>query len=90
MRSCGADIYKIVTVAKEPRDILVLLDLLQAILDEGKKAMVFPMGRFAKVGRALSLLFGSPFTYARPEGGIEGAPGQPTPAEILELLEDIR
>ena len=87
MKTFGADIYKIVTMAKKPKDLLTLLDLLQLILDEGKRAIVFPMGSFTKIGRALSLLLGSPFTYARPEGGKEGAPGQPTPSEILELLE---
>ena len=90
MKRCGADIYKIVTMVREAKELLVLLNLLQLILDKGEKAVVFPMGRFAKVGRVLSLLLGSPFTYARPDGGMEGAPGQPTPSEILELLEVIK
>lgn len=70
----GADVCKIVTLAKSFEDNITVLKLLR---HEAKVPTVaFCMGEAGLASRILSPLFGGAFTYASIEEGLESAAGQ--------------
>ncbi|MBS7646456.1 MAG: type I 3-dehydroquinate dehydratase [Candidatus Bathyarchaeia archaeon] len=77
----GADICKIVTMARSLQDNLTLLRFLN---EEGGKAKIvcFAMGALGKPSRLLSPIFGGYFTIAALEHGGETASGQMTIQEM--------
>ena len=77
------DIAKIVTYARERRDVLRMLDLYH-LFPRGR-LVAFCMGDIGRVSRFLAMAAGSPISYAALPG-LETAPGQPT----LEELKSFR
>ncbi|MEM3692793.1 MAG: type I 3-dehydroquinate dehydratase [Candidatus Bathyarchaeia archaeon] len=71
----GAEVCKLVTMARDMADNLSCLSILA---EEGKrmKIVCFAMGSLGFLSRALSPLFGAYFTYASLGKGLETAPGQ--------------
>ena len=87
--SSGADVCKIVTVAKHIEDNLTLLQFTQAASAKAK-IVCFAMGELGRVSRLLSPVFGGFFTFASLQRGGETASGQMTIREMrsaYELLE---
>lgn len=83
----GADCIKMVAFARNRQDCLRVLELIswgKAAL--GVDVIAFCMGSPGRWSRVVSLLLGSPWTYARLEGGAEAAPGQYSATEIRALL----
>jgi 3-dehydroquinate dehydratase-1 len=79
----GADICKVVTAAREFKDNLTLLEL----VDEFPKTNIiaFAMGSMGLVSRVLSPLVGGSIAYAAIKEGGESAPGQITVTELHKL-----
>jgi len=69
---CGADIAKIACMAREDRDSVRLLSL----LDDARQIVVIGMGQNGKITRVAAPLLGSPFTFASASAGKETAAGQ--------------
>jgi 3-dehydroquinate dehydratase-1 len=74
-RKKGGDIYKVVTMAKAPKDNLTILNFLE---ENSKQARIvsFAMGPIGIPSRILSPLFGAEFTFAGLRGHSSTAPGQ--------------
>jgi 3-dehydroquinate dehydratase type I len=74
-REMEGDICKIVTTANQPRDNLIVLDLLGR---EASKArlVVFAMGAVGTASRVLAPLFGAEFTFASLTEASKTAEGQ--------------
>jgi 3-dehydroquinate dehydratase type I len=70
----GADICKIIGMAKGIGDGLTYLNFIQENSDVN--LVCFGMGREGIISRIFSPLFGSSYTYASIEAGKENAPGQ--------------
>lgn len=77
---------KIVTFAKNIIDCISVLELYNQIKD--KKLVAFCMGEFGMASRVLSMLYGSPFTYATLDKPI--APGQLQIDNLKEILKRVR
>ena len=71
----GGDIYKVVTMAKAPKDNLTILSFLDAS-SRHDRIVSFAMGRIGIPSRILSPLFGAEFTFAGLKGQSSTAPGQ--------------
>ncbi len=81
----GADICKVVTMAKRPEDNLAVLQL---VADFPQTRMVsMAMGPLGLVSRILCPLIGGDFTYASMEKGKESASGQITVTELRKLYD---
>jgi 3-dehydroquinate dehydratase-1 len=83
----GADIGKIVTMAKGPQDVLGVFSLYFKALDDGFPLIAFCMGPFGKMSRLACLALGAYLTYASPVKGHEAAPGQ-IPLDDLRAMVD--
>lgn len=79
--SKGANVCKIVTMARSLRDNLTLLSFLSEE-SERAKIVCFAMGPHGKPSRLLSPIFGGYFTIASLNKGVETAPGQMTLREM--------
>ena len=86
----GADIAKIVTLAKTPEDNLRMLTLLAGARRRGQAVIAFCMGEQGRPSRALAPLFGSRISYAALDDGEASAPGQWTIREMRALLKMLR
>ncbi len=84
-RELGADIIKIATFIKEKQDNIKLLKL----LEKGGNIVIAGMGEKGKVSRVMSVLLGSPFTYASVAKGKETAKGQIDFDKMEELLKEL-
>ena len=84
----GADIVKMVTMAKTPADVERILWLYR---DKPSRArlIAFAMGETGRKSRLDCLRKGAPFTYAAVAAGEETAPGQWTTAEMREALYSV-
>jgi len=82
----GADICKIVPTARQFEDNLTLLDFCSAA-SKRCSIVCFAIGKYGKVSRLLSPLFGCTFTFAALESGSETAPGQMTIQEMKTAYE---
>lgn len=78
----GADVAKIVTLARRVEDNLVIFRLLS---DASMPIVAFCMGRLGRISRIFSPFFGSLFTYASVSRDEHTAPGQVTYREIEEV-----
>jgi len=75
MADAGCDIAKIVTLAKNPRDALTVLDFLTQVPDSVAVPVVaFAMGDAGRLSRIAAPIFGSPIVYAAADEPT--APGQ--------------
>ncbi len=81
----GADVAKIASLVRAPRDNLRLL----ALLDDPRPVVVAGMGPLGLPSRVLAPLLGAPFTYASAGQGLETAPGQPAHRRLRALLEEL-
>jgi 3-dehydroquinate dehydratase I len=84
----GADICKIVTLARSFADNMVILKLLNHFREV--KLVAFNMGEAGRVSRILSPLAGGYFTYASLAPGKESASGQMTAKEMREIYRLLR
>lgn len=82
----GADVCKIVTIAKRVEDNLVLLNFTATACSKAK-IVCFATGELGRVSRLLSPLFGGYFTFASLERGSETAVGQMTIQEMRAAYE---
>jgi len=82
----GADVCKIVTMAKSIEDNLTTLDFVSKAC-KITRIVAFSMGELGKPSRLLSPLFGSFFTMASLESGRKTAPGQITIQEMRRAYE---
>jgi 3-dehydroquinate dehydratase I len=84
----GADICKVVTLARKFEDNIVILKLLEHFREI--KLVAFNMGEAGRVSRLLSPLAGGYFTYASLAQGKESASGQLTVKEMREIYRTLR
>jgi 3-dehydroquinate dehydratase I len=83
-----ADALKIVTTARTEEDNLRVLELIPLARREFDIDLIaFCMGPLGAWSRLVSVLLGSPWTYARIPGQATAAPGQFTVAQVRDLLE---
>ncbi len=82
----GAEICKIVTMAKSLEDNLTVL---RFIWGSSKKSRVvsFCMGKLGIISRILSPIFGGEYTYAAVQPGKESAEGQLTVEKIRKIYD---
>jgi len=81
-----SDIYKLVTTAQSPEDNLTILNLLTTN-HEPSPLVSFAMGKAGVWSRLLAPFYGSHFTYASLERGLETAPGQATISELRRIYQ---
>jgi 3-dehydroquinate dehydratase type I len=74
-REMGGDICKIVTTANQPRDNLIVLDLLGREVSK-TRLVAFAMGSAGTASRVLAPLFGAEFTFASLTKASKTAEGQ--------------
>lgn len=82
----GADVVKIVTMAKGWADNLRVLGLIPRAQDLGVKIIAFCMGPTGRISRVLSHLMGGHLTFTSLERGQESASGQIPIFEMKEIL----
>jgi 3-dehydroquinate dehydratase type I len=85
-RMPGADIVKVVTLAKTVEDNLRVLELIPQALRMNQDVIAFCMGEKGRLSRVVAPLLGAPFSYASLEEGAESAPGQLTVGEMKTIL----
>ncbi len=86
----GADIGKIVTMARDPVDVLQVLYLQTKAHEKNFFLIAFCMGEAGRISRLATLELGGFMTYAAPGSLKNTAPGQLTVNEINRGLEIIR
>jgi len=79
----GADICKVVTVARSFEDNLTVLRLIKEFPE--KRVVSLTMGDLGTPSRILCPLLGGDFTYASLARGKESAPGQMTVSELRKI-----
>jgi len=89
MAATGADIVKIVTLARAPEDNLRVLDLISSAQNLGIKIIAFCMGPMGRISRIASSLMGGYLTFASLEIGEESASGQIPIMEMKKILDMI-
>jgi 3-dehydroquinate dehydratase I len=83
----GADLGKIVTMARDFADVLRVLALQEQAAEVGFPLCAFCMGRPGLISRVATLELGGAMTYAAPDGGPPAAPGQ-LPVSALRRIEE--
>lgn len=83
MSRMPADIFKIVTYARDINDNVVIFKILEQAKKDGRKLIAFCMGEKGEVSRILSPVLGGFLTFGSLDAGKESAPGQ-IPAAILK------
>lgn len=83
----GAQVVKIVTMARSPQDNLTLLGLLQYAGRRNREIVAFCMGEQGKMSRVMAPLLGALFTFGALERGLESAPGQLTVTEMRQIWQ---
>ncbi len=81
--SAGAQICKVVTLARTVEDNLTLLKLVRRYADQ--KIIAFGMGEAGQLSRVLGPLAGAYLTYASAKSGKEAASGQITIRELRQI-----
>jgi 3-dehydroquinate dehydratase type I len=90
MSKTGADCLKIATLARSHEDNLRVLELIpMARAEFGIDLVAFCMGPAGRWSRVVSVLLGSPWTYAQLPGQSAAAPGQLSVSEMRELIRCI-
>lgn len=83
----GADVAKIVTMAKSPQDNLRILGLMSFADSLDLPLTAFCMGEQGKISRLACLSLGGFMTYASVGTGKETAPGQISAANLKEAVQ---
>lgn len=84
----GADWGKIVTAARDFRDVLRVLNLQETAAEIGFPLCAFCMGRTGMISRIATLELGGVMTYAAPDGGRVAAPGQ-LPVSAMRRIREL-
>lgn len=87
MADTGADIVKIVSLARNPEDNLRIMGLIPLARTRGIPIIAFCMGPFGRVSRIVSPLLGGYLTFAALTEGEESAPGQMTAREMKKMIK---
>ncbi len=91
MRHLGADVGKVVCMARTLREAYLLPGLILWAREKLDFPLIaFAMGPLGKWTRAVCLLLGSPFTYVAARPGGQTAPGQLTLEELRTALQVFR
>ena len=85
----GAHIGKIVTTAKDPRDVLRVLNLQVIAAENNFPLIAFCMGALGKISRLATIKLGGYMTYAAPDAGDETAPGQMKVSKLNAMLKGL-
>lgn len=85
MYRSGAQVGKIVTTARDFRDVLRVLNLQDEAAEMGFPLIAFCMGPVGVVSRVATCALGGYMTYAAPSGGTGTAPGQ-LPLDTLHSM----
>jgi 3-dehydroquinate dehydratase type I len=86
----GADIIKIVTLARSWEDNLKVLSLIPYALEQKQKIVALCMGDRGKMSRVFAPLMGASWTYAPLIRERASAPGQLTARELREIWRRLR
>jgi 3-dehydroquinate dehydratase type I len=86
-QNAGADIGKIVVMAKSPRDVAVPFSIYHVADRADFPLVAFSMGEPGRISRVACLAMGAPFTFAAPDTGAGTAPGQITVSEMRRLVK---
>jgi len=87
MASEGAEVVKIVTLAKAPTDNLQTLSLIPEARKLGVELITFCMGPLGRLSRVASVLLGGYLTFAALESGEASAAGQIPVREMKKMLK---
>jgi 3-dehydroquinate dehydratase-1/3-dehydroquinate dehydratase/shikimate dehydrogenase len=87
--ACGAQIGKIVTMAKTFEDVLRVLALQLLAAEKDFPLIAFCMGRAGMISRLATLELGGYMTYAAPDSGKATAPGQLQVSTLRTLLQTL-
>ncbi len=90
MARYGADIIKIVTLARSWEDNLKVLSLIPYALEQKQKIVALCMGDRGKMSRVFAPLMGASWTYAPMIRKKASAPGQLTVRELKEIWRRLR
>ena len=85
----GAHIGKIVTYARDYRDVLRILNLQTMAAENGFRLIAFCMGEAGRISRLATTRLGGYMTYGAPDRGRETAPGQIRVSVLKDILERI-
>jgi 3-dehydroquinate dehydratase type I len=85
----GAHVGKIVTTAREPQDVIRVLQLLGAAAESGFPLIAFCMGAIGRISRLATVTLGGYMTYGAPQGGSETAAGQMPVAVLRDMLAQL-
>jgi len=85
----GADLGKIVTLARDFADVLRVLGLQELAAEVGFPLCAFCMGEVGKISRVATLELGGAMTYAAPDQGAPAAPGQLPVSALRRIREDL-
>ena len=83
----GADWGKIVTTARDFRDVLRVLSLQELAAEVDFPLCAFCMGQIGMISRIASVELGGAMTYVAPDGGPVAAPGQLPLAAMRKIQE---
>jgi 3-dehydroquinate dehydratase I len=86
----GADVVKIVTLARNMEDNLEVLRLIPLARAMGQKIIAFCMGPLGKISRIACPMLGGFLTFASLEENEASAPGQMTCMQTKTILELLR
>jgi 3-dehydroquinate dehydratase/shikimate dehydrogenase len=87
LRHFSAELYKLVTMSRDPLDNAAVLDLLA---ESRGRLVAFTLGEMGRPTRLMALAAGSPFTYAGAvKGGVPGI-GQIPAAEMRDMYRAAR
>ncbi len=85
----GADIVKIVTLARTVEDNLRVLEIIPLAREMGQNITAFCMGERGRLSRVAAPLLGACISYASLEERDKSAPGQMTAAQMRKMMEII-
>ncbi len=89
MYRSGAHVGKIVTTAREYRDVLRVLNLQDEAAEMEFPLIAFCMGPVGVISRVATCGLGGYMTYAAPDGGAATAPGQLPVATLHRMLSEL-
>jgi len=86
----GADVVKIVAMARSPEDNLKVLSLIPYAGRRNREIIAFCMGEQGRISRVMAALLGAFFTFASLERGAESAAGQLTVREMKQIFRILK
>lgn len=86
MKSLGADIIKIATMANEKKDLITILRLSEYLKRQDQRFITISMGLLGKPSRILTPLMGGEIMFAALNAEEATAPGQITAIDLRSIL----